>query len=204
MQHSIQADILWRSLAIFLLIGASAGVAVSLLLIVNPQLMKRINSVANHWVSTRNMERWLDNSISVERAIYHHHRVLGLAVILGSGYFLMYFGWQVDKAVAMKTFSGLLANQVLLEMLLQFLLLLARIAGAMTLVVGLFLLLRPSLLRGVEELANQWVSARRITKVMDVPRDQVERFVDRHTARIGWLLLIGSSYLFFVMFRWLM
>ena len=59
------------------------------------------------------------------------------------------------------------------------------------------------LLRGVEELANQWVSTRRATQVMDIPRDQVERFVARHAQRVGWLLLVGSIYLFFVMIRWL-
>lgn len=36
MLHPIVSDLLWRSLAIFLLIGASVGMALSLLLIFKP------------------------------------------------------------------------------------------------------------------------------------------------------------------------
>jgi hypothetical protein len=38
---------------------------------------------------------------------------------------------------------------------------------------------------------------------MDVQRGQVDLIVDRHAQRVGWLLLVGSIYLCFVMFRWL-
>jgi hypothetical protein len=79
----------------------------------------------------------------------------------------------------------------------------ALVAGAVALIVGLFFWLRPSLLRGMEDEANQWVSSRRATKVLDEPHIQVDRFVARHAQRVGWLLLLGSIYLFFVTFRWL-
>ena len=42
MLHTIVSDLLWRSLAILLLIGASVGMALALLLIFKPQLLQRI------------------------------------------------------------------------------------------------------------------------------------------------------------------
>jgi len=37
-----------------------------------------------------------------------------------------------------------------------------------------------------------------------VPHDEVDRFVARHAQRVGWMLLVASIYLFFLMSRWLM
>ena len=75
------------------------------------------------------------------------------------------------------------------------------VGAAVALIAGLFLWLRPSLLRGMEEVANQWVSSLRATKVLDVPHGQVDIFIARHAQRAGWLLLLGSIYLFFALFR---
>src|SRR5450756_2659535 len=94
--------LLWRALAIFLLIGALLGVVLGLLLIFKPQLLERINRVANRWVSTRHINQWLDRSVSIERWFYRHHRPLGLAIILGAGYILVYFGLLFDQTSALQ------------------------------------------------------------------------------------------------------
>lgn len=202
MQQLNHIDILlWRALAIFLLIGALTGIALALLLIFKPQLMARVNHVANRWVSMRHISRWMDRTIRIEHWFYRHHRPMGLLLILGAGYILVYFGWRFDKAIALQSFSSYVPNKLLLGGLLQALVLFALIGGAVALLVGLAVWLRPSLLRGMEKESNQWVSSRRATKVMDVPHDQVDRFIERHARQVGWLLLLGSIYLFFLLFR---
>jgi hypothetical protein len=203
MQTFNPADILWRALAIFLLIGALTGVVVSLLLIFKPNLIERVNSVANRWVSMRHVSQWADRTVSIERWCYRHHRPLGLFTLLGAGYMLVYFGLQFDRAAAVRSLSVYLPNKLLLDMLLQAMMLIALIGAAVALVTGLFMWLRPSSLKGVETTANQWVSSRRATKVTDVERGQIDAFAVHHARPVGWLLLVGSIYLFFVMFRWL-
>lgn len=195
--------ILWRTLAIFLLMGALMGMAVSLLLIFKQHLIARVNRVANRWVSMHHISRWMDRSIRIERWCYRHHRPLGLLLTLGGGYILVYFGWRFDKTTAMQSFSSLVPNQLLLDTLLQALVLFELIGGVFALLVGLVVWLRPSLLRGVEKASNQWLSLRHITEVLDVQHNQVDLFVERHAQRVGWLLLASSSYLFVAMFLWL-
>src|ERR1035437_4572519 len=168
------ADMLWQALAIFLLIGAIAGVAVSLLLIFKPQLYQRVNQVGNRWVSTRHASQWMDHSISIEQWFYRHHRPMGLLVVLPAGYMLMYFGWQFDKAAAMKSFSVYVPNKLWLDMLVQAMVLIALIGGAVALITGLFIGLRPSLLRGFEKQSNKWTSMRRATKVTDIMHNEVD------------------------------
>ena len=191
---------LWRALAIFLMVGALLGISLGLLLIIRPQQLGRVNRVANRWISTRHISKLLDRSISIEHWFFQHHRVAGMAVVLGATYIFVYFGLLFDKAVMLQRMSSMVTAR-LLDGLLDALVLSALIGAAVALIVGLFLWLRPSLLRGFEEEANLWVSSRKATKVLDVPHDQVDRFVARHTQKVGWLLLLGSIYLFFVMFR---
>jgi hypothetical protein len=193
---------LWRALAIFLLIGALLGVVLALLLIFKPRFLGRLNRVANRWVSTRHINRWLDRSVRIEHWFYQHHRAAGVVIVLGASYILIYFVILFDKAYTLQRWSGMLPVK-LLGGLLDALVLGSLVGGAAALMVGLFLWLRPSLLRGMEEGANQWVSSRRVTKMLDVPHGQVDIFIVRHAQRAGWLLLVGSIYLFFVTFRWL-
>jgi hypothetical protein len=192
---------LWRALAIFLLIGALSGVALSLLLIFKPEFLGRVNRVANRWISTRHFNRWADRSVNTEQWFYKYHRTAGIVIVLGASYLLLYFSILFNKAYTLKRWSGVVPDK-LLEGLLDAMVLGSLIGSVVALIAGLFLWLRPSLLRGMEEDANQWVSLRRATKVLDVPHhDQVDRFVERHAQRVGWLLLLGSIYLFSVMFH---
>ena len=187
--------ILWRSLAIFLLIGAMAGVVVALLLLFRPDLMNRINRVANRWVSTQVLTRTLDRSVHVEQWFYRHHRQLGALVCLGGAYVFVYFGLLLDRAAALQHLPSHLPARFppqLLEGLLDALVLSSLAGATAALFVGLMLWLRPSQLRGIEETANKWLSTDRYDELMGMPRDQVEAFVARHSQRVGWLLLMGS------------
>jgi hypothetical protein len=204
MQNPSVADLLWRSLALFLLIGALMGTAMALLLLFRPQLLQRVNRAANHWVSLRSISQLMDRSIRTERWFYRHHLVLGPFVVVGAGYMLLYFGWQLDRAATLRLLDGYIANPQLASMLLQVLVLFALIGAVLALLIGMVYWIRPSLLRGLETQANQWVSSRQATKVMDVTHDQVNLFVEHHAQRVGWLLLAASIYLFVVMFRWLL
>ncbi|MDO8294744.1 MAG: hypothetical protein Q7T29_18040 [Gallionella sp.] len=193
---------LWRALAIFLLIGALMGVAVSLLLIFKPHLMAHTSRIANRWISTRRMDQLLDRSISIEQWFYQHHRLLGILITFGACYILVYFGLLFDKPATLQSLSGYAPNW-LRDILLDALVLASLIGAVVALFVGLFLWLRPSQLRGIEESANQWISSDRAVRMLEVPHDQVERFVERHLQQVGWLLLVASAYLFFVLARWL-
>lgn len=191
---------LWRDLAIFLLICTPLGMAVSLLLIIKPQLMERFNRVANHWISPRLLNQFLDRSISIEHWFYRHHRAFGAIVMAGSSYIFIYFGILFDKVYALQHLNWKIPPKLIVGLLDA--LVLSSLTGAVVaFMVGLFLWLRPSLLRGIEAEANQWVSSRRAIRMLEIPRDQLEGFVMRHAQRIGWLLLLGSIYLFFVIFR---
>lgn len=191
---------LWRSLAIFLLLIACCGTLLALLMIFRPHWLAPVNRIANRWISTRHLSQLLDRSFSLEYWFYRHHRTLGIAVIIGACYILAYFGLWFDRYNALRHLSRFVPVGVV-EGLLDALVLSALTGATVALAVGLFLWLRPSMLRDMEVQANRWVSSRRATKALEIPRDRVDRFVAYHARRIGWLLLLASIYLFFIMLR---
>jgi len=203
MRTNLVNIILWQSLAIFLLIGALMGLILGLLLILKPHLIGHLNRIASRWVSSSRLNQLLDRSVSIEQWLYQHHRPLGIFATFGACYILVYFGLLFDKTAAMQYWAGSMPA-IQLDILLDAMVLVALICAVVALLVGLFLWLRPSMLRGIEESANQWVSTDRTFRVLDIPHDEVERFVAGHTRRVGWLLLLGSIGLLFILFRWLM
>ena len=191
---------LWRYLAVFLLVCAPLGVILSLLLIFKPQSFERINHFLNRWITARRLSELLDRGISIEHWFYRHHKGFGAAVMMGSLYVFIYFVFLFDKAYALQNLNWKIPRRMIAALLDS--LVLGSLTGAVVaFLVGLFLWLRPSLLRDIEVDANKWVSSRQAIKIMDVPRDQVDRFITHHTRRFGWLLLLGSLYLFFITFR---
>lgn len=188
------AEILWRDLEIFLLISASLGVALGLIMVSRPQLLPSINRVANFWISMRHADRTLDQSISIDNWFYRHHRPLGVLVILGAGYILVNFGYLLEREAALKSLTGYVPAK-LLEGLLDALVLTSLLGATAALFVGLLLWLRPNRLNRIEKEANRWVSSRRATKALNVPRDQIDRYIERHARLAGGLLLVGSAYL---------
>lgn len=186
--------ILWRSLAIFLLFGAVCGVLLGGMLIIRPSFWEGINQAANRWISTRRFSQLLDTGFRVESWCYRHHRALGIVIVLGALYTLYYFGLSFHRHEIMVSLSQYLPGK-LLDGLLDALVLGMLSGAVVALGGGLFLLLRPSMLRGMELQANQWVSSRRATRGLEIPRDQVERFVMRYASPVGWLLLLASLYL---------
>lgn len=200
-QHAFEI-ILWRSLATFLLVGALMGIVVSLLMIYRPALFERLNRILSRWISTRRLDRPLDRSISLEQWFYRHHRVLGILVCLGAGYIFVYFGMLFDKQHALHHLASHLSIRPQMMKLLggglDALVLVSLTGAAAAMFVGLLLWLRPSELRGLEERANSWVSIRRATRFLDIPRNS--RLLLRHNQRTGWLMLLGSLYLLFLLF----
>lgn len=201
--HTFQL-ILWQALALFLLVGAVTGMVVAVLMIYRPKRFECLNRAANTWISTRRMSRLVDRTLSVEQWFYRHHRVLGVLICLGALYVLGYFGLILDKTAALQHLPAHLPIRLqapVIEGLLDALVLASLTGGTVSLLVGLALWLRPSLLHGLEAVGNQWLTLRRPTRFLDLPREQIEAYVMSHSRGVGWLLLLASLFLLLLILR---
>jgi hypothetical protein len=195
--------ILLRTVVAFLLLGSLVGLAAGAMLLWNPQRLRAISNILNRWVSTRHLNQALDRSVEVDPWFYRYRRASGTVILLASGYILYAFTFGLDRASAVVA----LARQfnlpaVIVGGLLDALVMSALLGALLAAFVGLFLLLRPSLLRDFEQSANSWVSLRRGLKPVEVPRQGVDEFVFKYGRQAGILLILGSLYVLVLLLFW--
>lgn len=195
---------LLQSFVIFLIVGSLVGIAVGALLILRPQSLQRAGGILNRWTSTRHLDQSLERSVSIDPWFYRYRQTGGALTLLGALYVLYYFTVKLDRNGAIDGLSrhySLPASVIggLLDALV-----LSSILGALfAILVGVFLLLRPSMLRDFEQSANQWLSLRRALKPMEKPRSGVDEYVYKHGRRIGILLVLGSLYTLVFLLTWI-
>ncbi|MDD2686367.1 MAG: hypothetical protein PHY62_09440 [Gallionella sp.] len=192
--------VLWQSLATFLIVGAVAGIALGLLLILKADKLPALNRLANRWIAVDHIGHALDKQVSVESWFYRRHRMLGAFILLGATYILIHFGMLIERTPFIAKLSAQMPL-TLAEGVADALVLIALSGGAVALSVGLFLYFRPSLLKDIEQHSNRWVSGQRVIDPLDARRDHIDHFVMRHAQRAGWLLLLGSICLLAILLR---
>lgn len=202
--HPLIETWLFQSAVIFLIVGSVAGMLVGALLVFRPHRFQILSQLLNRWVSTRNLDKVLESNYSLDPWLYRHRQAVGVAILLGALFILYFFTMRLDREDAIE---GLAKHfqyyPSMVGGLLDALVLSALLGALSAIFVALCLMFRPSLLRGFEDNANQWLSLRKALKPMEIPRDTLDRFVQRHTRQIGMFVLIGSLYALVLLSYWL-
>lgn len=170
------------------------GFLVGIWILIRPESFFRANQFFSQWYSTRKVTKPLMVPHRTERFVYHHHRSVGLMVLAGSIYVLYALFFQYDRDKITAAFFGGVYSYPPAGWLVPGLAISLGVGAVFALVIGGFLLFRPSLLKGFEAWANQWVSARRVTKSLDAMHEGPDRFLVRRPRLVASLLILGSLY----------
>lgn len=193
-----------QSAVIFLILGSIAGMAVGALLLFRRERLQNISTLLDRWISTRRFDRALERRITLDPWFYRHRQVTGALILVGALYILYFFGVQLDRAEIVAGLARRFAYpQLLAEALLDAMVLSALLGALGAIVSALFILFRPSMMRGFEEGANQWLSLRKTLKPLEVPRDGLEVYVERHARQVGIFLMLGGLYTLVLLLAWL-
>lgn len=192
MASLVAPEFLWlvEGLLASLLAGLVLALVVGGMLLARPGALLQLNRRLSRWVDTRGALQALERPLMLERVFYRHHRPLGAAIVLGSGYVL----WQWAFAFERDALVGLLdprwrangldwivpAGEAL-------------VVGLHLLVLGagLVILFRPSLLKNVERAANRWhggLSSERLDRIVGT----LDSGVEVYPRLAGFVLLIAS------------
>lgn len=196
--------VLLRSLVLFLMAGSVAGLLAGVLMLWRPEWLARLSKHANKWVSTRQMGRSLEQSFNVDHWLYRNGQWSGAVLLAGAVYIVYMLTAHVGRADLLASLDHAhLVQPVLLEPLLDALVLIFLAGAMLALLVSLFLLFRPSMLRDMELGANQRVSLRQSIKPMEIQHGELDQLVFRNIQLAGVLLLCGSLYTLVVLAFWL-
>ena len=196
--------VLMRSLILFLLVGSVVGLFGGILLLLRPDWMLSMNKFSNRWISTRKMGRSLEKSVNIDHWFYRNSHLSGVVLLTGAIYFVYALTTQVVRADLLASFGRLhLVQPVLLEPLLDTLVLIFLAGALLAMIVSLFLIFRPSMLRDLELVANRSMSLRKSLRPMEVQRGNVDQLVFGNVRVVGVLLLCASLYTLVVLAYWL-
>ncbi|MHB1117531.1 hypothetical protein [Sideroxydans sp.] len=193
-----------QSAVIFLILGSVAGMAVGAMLLFRRERLRNLSTLLNRWISTRNFDHALERRITLDPWFYRHRQATGTLILLGSLFILYFFGVELERA---ETAAGLARRFAyplpLAEALLDAMVLSALLGALGAIVAALFILFRPSMMRGFEQGANQWLSLRKTLKPLEVPRDGLEIYVERYARQVGIFLMLGGLYTLVLLLAWL-
>ncbi|MDD5470939.1 MAG: hypothetical protein PHP05_03345, partial [Sideroxydans sp.] len=149
--HPIIQSWLLQSGFILLSLGSLAGIAIGALLVFRPGSVVRLSGILDRWVSTRRIDRVLERNITLDSWFYRNRILTGSLLILGALFVLYYFTVALDRGMAIQGLSQHFAYPPqLIEGLLDALVMSALLGSLSAIIVALFILFRPSLLKASE------------------------------------------------------
>jgi hypothetical protein len=184
-------SVLGQALYILLLLGAALGVLVGVMLLVDSQRVLRWNAYLNRWISTGDSFSALDQPRDIKRIVYRRHRIVGLVVLAGALYALDVLVFNIQTRPLVRVFRDL-ANPGTLELFVEAVRLFLVAGNIAAIVVGLVLIFRPSLLKGVEGWSDRQYAARLSKQDLDAPRYQPDQWVSAHP-RVAGVLAAGGG-----------
>lgn len=169
---------------------AGIGILAGLIMLIAPTDVGQVSRRLGNWYSDTALARMMETPYFFERFFYRHHRIFGLLITLGAFWSLSYLVRILEqRQVLMGLFKGM--PEVLASILLDSSFVLLILGTSFSVAVGIIVFIRPSILKSLEDRANQWVQSRK----------WLESFVARGspTAKLAPRLL-GAFLLLFSLF----
>ena len=187
------ADILLQSFLIFVVVGCVFSFIIGVLMLLKPEGVLRLNQYLSRWVGTEKLAAALDAPHSVEAALYRRHRSVGVLVLAGGLYILYVVLFAFRKTAASGDLSfGL--NPQIAAWLLDALGVVLVVSSLLALIIGVFLVVRPSVFKPIEEWGNRWYATEKSLRVMEAVHLKPDEAMIRNYRFVAALVVAGSLY----------
>jgi hypothetical protein len=178
-------DICLDTTAILTIVCGAAGLIFSLSLIFFPERMRAIDTFLSRTYHLKERLAYFDQTIRNELFIYRHPVGCGCCFIVGSVVALIFLFTQMDVARLLGVLQIQDTQRLLWEMVLEGLVIAGKLAGAVGVIIGLFLIIAPGRLQRIENRLNSWVATQPLVDRLDVFNHVVNVFSFRHPILIG-------------------
>lgn len=189
----ILSDIIRQSFLIFLWVGSIAGILVGAGIWLKPQRIILLNQFFSRWVNSDKFGKLLDQPHRTERFFYRHNKLVGAGILIGALIVLHTFLFNYN----LRTISSLVPSSYwwFSDALVGIIL----VGSTLASVIGAIVLFKPSLLRELEQSANQWISTDRLLALSNQMNFSAEQSIIRHHRIAGVCILLGSLYVLVVL-----
>lgn len=179
--------VLW----IFIVAGI-VGLALGVGLIAGSARTLRFLGTMNRWVSLRNSLKPMEEPHDIGRAVFGHRRWFGAAFAVG-GAFTMFMLLAKVELAAVVSALGRNAAPVVVAWIVESLIWILVVGGALAVVIGIMLVFSADALRALEARVNRWYSPRQLGKSADTMHMTLDAWVEAFPRTAGWMLALGGS-----------
>ncbi len=180
-------DMFLRFAQILTVIAGVSGIALSLLLLFSPNLVRTLSNIFNYQLNLEKRLSFLNKYIQTGPIIYRHNILFGGCLIAGSIFALIFLFFKLDVT----KFSSIFNEIVVVSMIL-----LGKISMIAGIILGFFLLLSPETIEKIESKMNLWLDIQPIVNKLDEFHDDIDTIFFRHPKNFGLAGLIISTILF--------
>jgi len=168
--------------------GSGAGVLMGVGLLLKREWIARLNDYFSQWQNAEKLAEKLDRPRPIERFLYRHHRVVGIALTAGASFVLYTFLFSHNvrrmSAATPPNFWPLI-DAVTASLV---------IGSAVAAAVGIVVALKPSVLRELEKSANRWIATDGIGRFFNRMCASLDERILRRSRLAGALVIVGSFY----------
>ncbi len=178
-----------QALAAICWIVGALGVAAGVGLLLVPTRTLRERTRIRRWLLEIDLLALLDRRQTIEPPLYRYHRRFGAAVILGAVAWLATLWGLGDQPLLTAQLADTLGRRWLRAVILS-----SWALAVFALGIGVFVLIRPSLLKGLETVANRWFEPfpPANQRVFPAEEELIGRAVLRAPRLVGLLLLAAG------------
>ena len=167
-----------------LIVSGTTGMVAGAGLLLMPKRAFREQSRWRQWLLEHDLAALLNHYQRIEKPLYRHRRMVGAALTVGALTLMTLLGKLQGYLFATTAWNQILG--VRLAMLFSWAL------AILTLIIGIFFLIRPSTLKGVEALSNRWIGPPPSTFQESEPAKGISRLILRFPRHTGILLLLAG------------
>ena len=188
----IVADIILQSFLIFIVVGCAFSLVIGVWMLLKPESVLRLNQYLSKWFATDKLAAALDAPHSIELALYRRHRSVGVLVLAGGLYILYVMLFAFSKKAGGDLSYGL--NPQIAAWLMDALGVVLVLSSVLGLVIGFFLVVRPSVFKPIEEWGNRWYATEKPLQVMEAMHLKPDEAMIRNYRIVAALVIAGSLY----------
>jgi len=188
-------EIALQTVGILALIFGILGMVFSLLLLISPNLTKKISGVFNLYIDVDKKISYLDKDIHTESMIYKHHVIIGVSLISGSGFILYFLIFELDVVNFVNIFFSSQKFASVNDIILSSMAVIGKIVGVAGLIIGSILLFSPGKMKELEKKVNTLFPTQQMIKKLDETHHDIDTFIYQHAVLFGLTGLITSIFL---------
>lgn len=195
MENVAEAQLyLWLQAALFW-IGVLL-IPLGLALLIVPARVLAMTGTLNRWITTKPFFDGINRPRYQERVFYRHHRLTGGVIVVISLICLYMLSLYVEPADLVRKLVSL-ADSEFGRWLMVSLYYLLLVCLALSVVIGIVVFLRPSLLKSVEAWSNRWVDTDRTLEQLDEVHEIPPTILPGRPRWFGLFVLAGAAYMIY-------